>query len=456
MTSQLAERTHPVAAFAARAGARLDELTVTPVWSMTPEEQREALVALTRLETQVAALRLAVLAEADRSGATVAQAAGSAADYLAVETRQTHRAARADLRLGEALETRTHLAAGIAAGRVNVAQARVIVTALDRLPRTGTHAVTPEQVGRAEEHLVGLAAHHDPVELTRLGRRLFEVVAPEVADLIEGRALEAEEAAALARTTFTMRADDEGTVHGRFRIPALHGQMLHTMLLALTDPTTPTTSAHSTTTDADAAGSGGTTGGTTGDATTEAVGAGSAASHPQRHPAPVARGLAFCDLIERIPADTLPTQGGVSATVVVTMTLEQLLGGVGAAGLDTGLETGGDLSAAQARRLACTAGIVPAVLGGASQVLDLGRRRRFHTEPQRLALALTQGGCTAEGCDKPPALCHAHHDHPWSHGGATDLTNGRLLCGHHHRRIHDPAYDHRLTDRGKVTFHRRT
>ena len=245
------------------------------------------------------------------------------------------------------------------------------------------------------------------------------MIAPEAADAIEGQLLEAEEAAALRRTTFTMRADDEGTVHGRFRIPTLHGQMLHKMLLALTEPAAANA----------------------GDPTTE-----------RRHPAPVERGLAFCDLIERIPAESLPTQGGCSATVVVTMTLDQLLTGLGAAGLDTG----GDISANHARRLACTAGIIPAVLGGTSQVLDLGRRRRLHTEPQRLALTLQQGGCTAQDCDKPPALCHAHHDQPWSTGGTTSLENGRLLCGHHHRRIHDPAYEHHQTSAGKIAFHRRT
>ena len=170
MTSHLQESSHPVAAFAARAGVRLGELASTPVWSMTPTEQRETLLALTRLETQVAALRLQVMVEADRCGATTEHGAASAADYVAVETRQTRQAARADLRLAEAMTTRGHLAVEVAAGRVNLAQARAITTALDRLPDTGEHAVTPDQVKRAEKHLVALAEHHDAIELARLGR----------------------------------------------------------------------------------------------------------------------------------------------------------------------------------------------------------------------------------------------------------------------------------------------
>ncbi|HWM04294.1 MAG TPA: HNH endonuclease signature motif containing protein, partial [Actinophytocola sp.] len=108
------------------------------------------------------------------------------------------------------------------------------------------------------------------------------------------------------------------------------------------------------------------------------------------------------------------------------------------------------------RRLACRAGIIPAVLGSRSQVLDLGRKTRFHTEPQRIALAMEQQGCTAEGCDWPPGMCHAHHDKPFSRGGNTDLKNGRLLCPRHHTRAHDPTYTTTKLPGGKVRFHRRT
>ncbi|HET9419608.1 MAG TPA: HNH endonuclease signature motif containing protein, partial [Nocardioides sp.] len=64
--------------------------------------------------------------------------------------------------------------------------------------------------------------------------------------------------------------------------------------------------------------------------------------------------------------------------------------------------------------------------------------------------------CTAEGCDWPPGMCHAHHDQPWHQGGATDLRNGRLLCPRHHTRAHDPTYETSKLPGGKVRFHRRT
>jgi hypothetical protein len=163
-------------------------------------------------------------------------------------------------------------------------------------------------------------------------------------------------------------------------------------------------------------------------------------------------GAALCEYIERYPTDRAPDSGGTSATVVVTITLDQLRDALGAGTLDDG----GRISATETRRLACEAGLVPAVLGGQSQVLDVGRRKRFHTQAQRLALALRDGGCTAEGCDWPPGLCHAHHDVPWSHGGDTSLANGRLLCPRHHTMAHDPAYTTTRLGTGKLTFTRRT
>jgi hypothetical protein len=168
-------------------------------------------------------------------------------------------------------------------------------------------------------------------------------------------------------------------------------------------------------------------------------------------------GQALCRLLERIPADRLPHAGGLSATVVVLLDHDKLVDGLGAAHLDTG----GRISAQLARRLACEAGIVPAVfrkvLGGPSAVLDLGRRARFHTEPQRLALMVRDRGCTAEGCDRPPGWCEAHHDHvSWAEGGGTSVERGRLLCRFHHGKAHSPAYEMVRLANGQVRFHRRT
>jgi hypothetical protein len=89
-------------------------------------------------------------------------------------------------------------------------------------------------------------------------------------------------------------------------------------------------------------------------------------------------------------------------------------------------------------------------------VLDLGRRRRLFSEYQRIARALTQKTCSVEGCDKPPAMLHAHHALEWSKGGRTDLADLVLICPYHHTRAHDPTYTQTHRPSGKITFHRRT
>ncbi len=327
--------------------------------------------------------------------------------------------------------------------QVNLAQSRAIVAALDRLPRTGTYAVTAEQRLAAENHLVELAAHHDAKELRILGRRVFEVIAPDVAEQFEGRALEREEAQALRRTTLSMWEDDEGTCHGRFRIPALHGQMLTKMILALASPSRPRWSSPSQPPSTPP----------TGDAEGSVPMDRDSGIDPDL-PTPVRHGIALTQLLESIGADDLPKTGGCGATVVVTMRLDQLLADLETAGVCT-LDTGARISAAEARRLACRAGIIPMVLGGRSQPLDVGRRRRLHTEAMRLAMTVRDGGCTTRGCQAAPGMCHAHHDHPWAKSGRTNVESGRLLCPHHHRRVHDPTYDTRHHPDGTLTFHRR-
>jgi hypothetical protein len=85
--------------------------------------------------------------------------------------------------------------------------------------------------------------------------------------------------------------------------------------------------------------------------------------------------------------------------------------------------------------LACDAGIIPAVLGAASEVLDLGQKTPTWTTGQRRALKLESGG----GCGAPRcrgSADHAHHIHYRSRGGATSVTNGVYLCWFHHWLVH--------------------
>jgi len=128
------------------------------------------------------------------------------------------------------------------------------------------------------------------------------------------------------------------------------------------------------------------------------------------------------------------TEAPMSATtVVVRMSLDSLLTGLGQAQIDGGEEP---ISAATARRLAADAGIIPMVLGGNSEVLDLGVSRRLFSRAQRIAFAERDGGCAWRNCPRPPSYTEAHHIAWWSAGGRSDLDNGALLCSRHHHLIH--------------------
>ena len=247
----------------------------------------------------------------------------------------------------------------------------------------------------AEKHLVALAEHHDADELRVLGRRILEVVAPDLAEQFEGRLLEAEEAHAARKTVFSMREDHQGVAHGRFAIPARHAHMLRKAIQALTNPTRHTTTSPSTGT-----GTGPAPRPVSSCSRHRSCSSGAGSPVDPDLPAAVRDGVAFTQVLEAIQASWLPTHGGTGATVVVTMTLDQLTDQLDAAGVCP-LDTGGRISAGEARRLACTAGIIPVVLGGKSVILDAGTKTRFHTEPQRIALGIRDGGCTAAGLRRP-------------------------------------------------------
>jgi hypothetical protein len=130
---------------------------------------------------------------------------------------------------------------------------------------------------------------------------------------------------------------------------------------------------------------------------------------------------------------------------------QHLLDGLASARLDTGAA----ISAGQARRLACTAGIIPAVFDGRSVPLDLGHESRLFSTTQTRALSARYDTCAAEGCQRPFAWCDIHHRNPWSRGGPTDLANAVPLCGWHHRRAHDSRFDLTHLPTGEIRYKRR-
>lgn len=418
---------HPLVGFTEDVEALLGEVGESPAWTLSTNDLRELLPRLTRVRARLTEVELRVAREADRASVGDDVGATNTPAWWAHATGQRVPAALGLTRLAERLDDPAHQASreAFADGRVNLDQARVILDAVEALPADDLGATL---VADAEAHLVGLAdldgdLRLDPKALRIAGAKVLEVLAPDLAEEHERRALDAAERRAAATASFTMRPDGHGSMIGRFKIPTLHGEILAKHLNALAAPKR----RHQRSSEpADTPG--------------------------QRVTRPLRWGHAFMEYLETRDAAGTPKAGGVAATVVVTMTMESLLGAETAATLDTGDR----ITAAEARRLACEAGIIPAVLGSRSQVLDLGRRTRFHTESQRIALMLRDGGCATAGCDWPPGMCHAHHPTPWSRGGGTSVDNGILLCPRHHALAHDHRYQLKADKHGKVTFSRRT
>jgi 5-methylcytosine-specific restriction protein A len=131
----------------------------------------------------------------------------------------------------------------------------------------------------------------------------------------------------------------------------------------------------------------------------------------------------------------LPSVGGERPHLTVTVGLAELEGRGRGASLDTG-----PLAPAELRRLACDARVVPVVLGGAGQPVDVGRAMRSVPAHLRRAVVVRDRGCAFPGCGREPGWCEVHHIVEWEHGGPTDIGNLVMLCRFHHRLLHHPGW----------------
>jgi len=419
VVAQLIPQPHPILACAHQVQAVVAEVRDVQAVYLAPREKSAALVELGRAAAAIEELRLRVLATAgDVADAAGARDLGSWAAHL---TQADSAAARADARLADALDRRwERVAAGMGEGLVALAQARVVVAALDALPDD----LDPDLLADAEIQLVAYCNEFNPSELRRLGRRILDVVAPDIAEAHEAKLLEQEEQRAREKTSLRRKRLGDGTTRTTILHPDADADRLLTYLDAFTSPRK-----H------DDAFSG----------------------EEDRIPHHRKLGQAFGALLEHLDPTKLPHHGGDATTVMVTITLDSLITDLATGGhIDGELNAGDNMSATAIRRLACQAGIIPVVLGGKGEILDLGRTRRRYSPAQRKAMRRRDKQCRAEGCTIPATWCEAHHLKPWSQGGRTDLNDGVLLCNYHHHRAHDPRYETNTLPNGDLRFHRRT
>ncbi|MEU8283065.1 DUF222 domain-containing protein [Micromonospora sp. NPDC048905] len=378
----------------------------TPVWAAGERDLVVALDAVHRVEQRLAAVKLALVRELDGRGTATTQGASSTAVWLRDRLRLGVGAARRLVELAATLDTAPPgVRDALAGGSVDVEQVRVIAATVE----TVHAAAGTEAADKAVGVLVEWAAQFDAALLRKLGTRILDHVAPEVADAAAEAALRAQESRAMRDRHVTISEQTDGRIRLTGVLDTEAAAALRAAIDPLTTPTCPD------------------------DARTPGQ---------RRHDA-----LAdICRLALR--TGDIPQNGGDLAQVVVTTTYDELTRQLTNGALDTGLH----LTPEAVRRLACDAAILPAVLGGTGQPLDVGRQRRLITGSLRRALVLRDRGCAFPGCDRPPRWCDAHHIHHWADGGTTNLDNAVLLCGHHHRHVHHSDWAVRLGDNGHPEF----
>jgi hypothetical protein len=156
------------------------------------------------------------------------------------------------------------------------------------------------------------------------------------------------------------------------------------------------------------------------------------------------QGDALVDLLDLASrSGHLPRDAGERPHLFLTLSWEALQSGLGKATLGDGTPYG----IPEARRLACIAGVIPAILDTDGAVLELGRMTRKISPDLRRVLRQRDGGCAFPGCHRPPTWCDAHHVVEWQDGGPTDLDNLVLLCSQHHRIIHHTEWEIRMINR---------
>jgi hypothetical protein len=449
----------------------VSELLDAPLLSLSPSDLTAELRADFACAQRLSARILALVQHASVLGIPSDQAASSTQVWLAELLGMSIRQASSLTRLASRLPSVPVVAEALAAGTVNVEQAQVIASTIADLPSE----CGAEGKARAAALLTGYAAcdRERPEILARHKDFIMETVAPEVAEERLRKQLERGERSAYARRGLTFTPNSAGGV----RLSALLDTEAAAIMQAALDPISGPGSlrdwthphagnelcdrdhcnGHPDTKTASASGLGpngvhrvaglGSTGaGNAGDAVAD----GDADDAVRDTRTAAARRIdALTFLCERMLADgQLPESGGEKPQVVVTMRWQDLRDQVGHGLLDTG-----DLLTPQTvRRLACDAKIIPAMLAGQGQVLDVGRARRLIDGPLRRALVLRDKGCAWPGCDRPPRWTDGHHIQHWADGGPTSLTNAVLLCGHHHREVHKNQWTIRIAADGQPEF----
>ena len=408
-----------------------------PDWSLSGEEVLAELDALHDAQTRLTARRLELLRRLDDLGHASELGARDTSELISLRHRLDRHVIRRDLQTAHALDRyRTlgsrlpgsgidddlttaifgldeHRRVEVRRTTLNPGQAAVIAETLDRAPVT----TRPEDLLVAEAEMVIAARTLLPRELRRLGNGVLNALDPDGTEPSgpvtsdEADRTDPIERAHAAQTLWYVPGTAVGP-SGLDRVRGLriggfltgeHAELLQVLVDAGSKPRkTPS-----------------------GELDVRTLG--------QR------RADAFCTILRAAAATSgeLPAHGGIKPHLSVTIPYADLTAAAFLPSRRPGrLVFGEPLSPTEVRRVACDAGVIPIVLGGESQPLDVGREERLVTPSIRRALIARDAGCVIPGCGAPPGHCDAHHLIHWADGGTTSLDNLALVCPTHHRAIH--------------------
>ena len=126
---------------------------------------------------------------------------------------------------------------------------------------------------------------------------------------------------------------------------------------------------------------------------------------------------------------------GARATLVVHVDAESLQSGGGAAGL----LDGPPLSIPTALRLGCNSSKEIVLEDPDGTPIGIGRKSRQVPHWLYRQLRHRDRGCRFPGCGRTRWV-NAHHIVHWAQGGVTDRENLVLLCGSHHKLLHERGW----------------
>lgn len=327
---------------------------------------------------------------------------------------------------------REQLAAAVAGCDVGSRAATIISLALDRV----RHVAAPEDAARMEQALTRTAVENDPDFLTRIAKRWT--------DALDQDGEEPSEQELRQRQGAFVRRSHRGLQHLEIFATAEQFEHLFTVMNTATNPRT-------------GPGAGSDGGKELSGHTWAEAGSGAGPAADGRADDADAAGLLDQRTRQQrlldglvgackaaLAAGDLPAAGGLRPQVMVTIDYRDLLERLGgdapqshAPGSNAGtLMFTGPITASTVRKIACDADIIPIVLGGQGRILDVGRASRVFPPHIRKAITARDRGCAFPQCTIPAPWCEAHHINYWSRGGSTGVSNGALLCSHHHHLIH--------------------